>query len=219
MTENRKHRPRRFPSLPRRQRVRLDRDEAVLRGTRCLRGGRWQLHRHRRHVLLLGAGPRGGRVGDDPRPVDGRAANRDRMVVATRWESWGAWTPLGEDRSVRPPELSPPSRDRPDRPLLRPRRRPEDPPGGNLGAFDALVREGKVLHVAASNYTEPRLSEALAVSDARASPASWRSSRTTTSSTGPSRGALAALCPARGSRVSRTTRSPAASSPASTGRA
>ena len=32
-----------------------------------------------------------------------------------------------------------------------------------LGAFDALVREGKVRHVAASNYDAPRLAEALEV--------------------------------------------------------
>src|ERR1700751_1109181 len=34
-----------------------------------------------------------------------------------------------------------------------------------LGAFDDLVREGKVRYIAASNYTAPRLAEALAVSD------------------------------------------------------
>ena len=34
-----------------------------------------------------------------------------------------------------------------------------------LGAFDALVREGKVRYIAASNYTAPRLAQALAVSD------------------------------------------------------
>jgi aryl-alcohol dehydrogenase-like predicted oxidoreductase len=34
-----------------------------------------------------------------------------------------------------------------------------------LGAFDALVREGKVRYIAASNYTAPRLLKALAVSD------------------------------------------------------
>jgi aryl-alcohol dehydrogenase-like predicted oxidoreductase len=34
----------------------------------------------------------------------------------------------------------------------------------SLRAFDALVRAGKVRHVAASNYTAPRLAEALAVS-------------------------------------------------------
>jgi aryl-alcohol dehydrogenase-like predicted oxidoreductase len=33
-----------------------------------------------------------------------------------------------------------------------------------LRAFDALVREGKVRYIAASNYTAPRLSEALAIS-------------------------------------------------------
>jgi len=33
-----------------------------------------------------------------------------------------------------------------------------------LTAFDALVREGKVRHIAASNYAAPRLAEALAVS-------------------------------------------------------
>jgi aryl-alcohol dehydrogenase (NADP+) len=33
-----------------------------------------------------------------------------------------------------------------------------------LGAFDTLVREGKVRHIAASQYTAPRLAEALAIS-------------------------------------------------------
>ena len=35
-----------------------------------------------------------------------------------------------------------------------------------LGAFDELVREGKVRHIAASNYTAPRLAEALRSGDA-----------------------------------------------------
>ena len=35
----------------------------------------------------------------------------------------------------------------------------------SLGAFDALVRERKVRHIAASQYTAPRLAEALAVSE------------------------------------------------------
>ena len=34
-----------------------------------------------------------------------------------------------------------------------------------MAAFDELVRAGKVLHVAASNYSAPRLAEALRVSD------------------------------------------------------
>ena len=38
------------------------------------------------------------------------------------------------------------------------------PPEETLRAFDALVREGKVRYIAASNHTAPRLSEALAVS-------------------------------------------------------
>ncbi len=42
---------------------------------------------------------------------------------------------------------------------------PDTPLEETLGAFDALVREGKVRHVAASNYDAPRLAEALAVSD------------------------------------------------------
>jgi len=45
----------------------------------------------------------------------------------------------------------------------------QDDPGTpieeTLGAFDALVREGKVRYIAASNFTAPRLTESLAVSD------------------------------------------------------
>jgi aryl-alcohol dehydrogenase-like predicted oxidoreductase len=42
---------------------------------------------------------------------------------------------------------------------------PETPLEETMAAFDALVREGKVRYVAASNYTAPRLAEALRVSD------------------------------------------------------
>jgi aryl-alcohol dehydrogenase-like predicted oxidoreductase len=42
---------------------------------------------------------------------------------------------------------------------------PETPLEETLGAFDSLVRAGKVRHIAASNYTAPRLAEALAVSE------------------------------------------------------
>lgn len=42
---------------------------------------------------------------------------------------------------------------------------PATPLEETLAAFDALVREGKVRHVAASNYNAARLAEALAVSD------------------------------------------------------
>ena len=42
---------------------------------------------------------------------------------------------------------------------------PSTPLEESLAAFDALVRAGKVRHVAASNYTAPRLAQALAASD------------------------------------------------------
>ena len=41
---------------------------------------------------------------------------------------------------------------------------PDTPLAESLGAFDALVKEGKVRFIAASNYKAPRLAEALAVS-------------------------------------------------------
>ena len=40
---------------------------------------------------------------------------------------------------------------------------PETPLDETMAAFDALVREGKVRHLGASNYTAPRLAEALEV--------------------------------------------------------
>jgi aryl-alcohol dehydrogenase-like predicted oxidoreductase len=43
---------------------------------------------------------------------------------------------------------------------------PETPLEETLGAFDELVRSGKVAHIAASNYTPERLAEALAISEA-----------------------------------------------------
>jgi len=42
---------------------------------------------------------------------------------------------------------------------------PMTPLADTLRAFDEIVRAGKVRHVAASNYTAPRLAEALAISD------------------------------------------------------
>jgi aryl-alcohol dehydrogenase-like predicted oxidoreductase len=42
---------------------------------------------------------------------------------------------------------------------------PDTPLEETLGAFDALVRAGKVRHIAASNYGAPRLGEALMISD------------------------------------------------------
>jgi aryl-alcohol dehydrogenase-like predicted oxidoreductase len=42
---------------------------------------------------------------------------------------------------------------------------PETPIEDSLRAFDALVREGKVRHIGASNFTASRLAEALRISD------------------------------------------------------
>jgi aryl-alcohol dehydrogenase (NADP+) len=42
---------------------------------------------------------------------------------------------------------------------------PETPLEDSLRAFDALVKEGKVRHVGASNFTAPRLADALGISD------------------------------------------------------
>ena len=42
---------------------------------------------------------------------------------------------------------------------------PTTPIEESLGALDRLVRAGKVRHIAASNYTAPRLAEALAISE------------------------------------------------------
>lgn len=42
---------------------------------------------------------------------------------------------------------------------------PDTPIEETLGAFDTLVREGKVRYIAASNFTAPRLTESLAVSE------------------------------------------------------
>jgi aryl-alcohol dehydrogenase-like predicted oxidoreductase len=42
---------------------------------------------------------------------------------------------------------------------------PDTPLDETLRAFDELVREGKVRHIAASNYSAPRLAEALEISD------------------------------------------------------
>jgi aryl-alcohol dehydrogenase-like predicted oxidoreductase len=42
---------------------------------------------------------------------------------------------------------------------------PDTPLEDSLRAFTSLVTEGKVRHIAASNYTAPRLAEALALSD------------------------------------------------------
>ena len=92
--------------------------------------------------------------------------NRDDMVIATKVGSWpehpglsaaniatavkGSLRRLGTDRI----DLYYAHRDDPDTPLEE-----------TVAAFDALVREGSVRYVAASNYDAPRLTEALAIAE------------------------------------------------------
>ena len=94
------------------------------------------------------------------------SGNRDQMVIATKVGAWpqqpglsaanirtaaeGSLRRLGTDYI----DLYYAHRDDQDTPLEE-----------TLGAFDELVREGKVRHIAASNYTAARLAQALAISD------------------------------------------------------
>lgn len=95
-----------------------------------------------------------------------RRSDRDRMVIATKVGSRPGLEGLGA-KTIRTAaeaslqrlgtesiDLYWAHRDDPDTPLDE-----------TLGAFDDLVREGKVRAIGASNYAAPRLAEALAVSD------------------------------------------------------
>ena len=58
----------------------------------------------------------------------------------------------------------------------------ETPLEETLGALDELVRDGKIRHIAASNYSPQRLAEALAISEREGLARFGRCSPTTTSS-------------------------------------
>ena len=110
-----------------------------------------------------------GHAGGESEAIIGRwmaaRGTRNRMVIATkvgmkpglkglspatiRTAAEGSLQRLGTDRI----DLYYAHADDPDTPLAE-----------SLRAFDALVKEGKVRHIAASNYKAPRLAEALAVS-------------------------------------------------------
>jgi aryl-alcohol dehydrogenase-like predicted oxidoreductase len=110
-----------------------------------------------------------GHSGGESEAIIGRwvkaRGNRDQMVIATKVGKLSKLTGLsaktiraGAEASLRRLQtdridLYYAHADDPDTPL-------ED----TLGAFDGLVREGKVRHIAASNYSASRLAEALAVS-------------------------------------------------------
>ncbi len=95
--------------------------------------------------------------------------NRDRLIIATKLGLGmgpgkeglsAAYIPLALEASLKRLrtdyiDLYQAHRDRPDTPLVE-----------TLGAFDALIKAGKIRAIGASNYTAARLAEALAVSKA-----------------------------------------------------
>ncbi len=91
--------------------------------------------------------------------------NRDRIVVATKVGMLAGLTGLSP-KTIRAAAEASLRRLRTDRIDLYYAHRddPGTPLEETLAAFDALVREGKVRHVAASNYAAPRLAEALSIS-------------------------------------------------------
>jgi len=94
--------------------------------------------------------------------------NRDRVVVATKVGKLAGLTGLSAKtvRTAAEGSLRRLGTDRIDLYYAH-ADDPATPLEETLGAFDALVREGKVRHVAASNYGAARLAEALAISKAR----------------------------------------------------
>ncbi len=94
--------------------------------------------------------------------------NRDRLVVATKVGRWSGLSGLSA-RTIRAAAEGSLRRLRTDRIDLYYAHADDaaTPLEETLGAFDALVREGKVRYIAASNYTAPRLAEALTVSKRR----------------------------------------------------
>ena len=91
--------------------------------------------------------------------------NRQRIVVATKVGLWSAHKGLAPAtiRAAADGSLTRLGTDYIDLYYAHTDDR-ETPLEDTLRAFDELVRSGKVRHVAASNYTAPRLSEALAIS-------------------------------------------------------
>jgi aryl-alcohol dehydrogenase-like predicted oxidoreductase len=111
-----------------------------------------------------------GNAGGESETILGRwmaeRRNRDRMVIATKV---GMSPGLGglSAKTIRAAAESSLRRLRTERIDLYYAHKDDaaTPLEETLKAFDALVREGRVRHIAASNYTEARLSEALAVSN------------------------------------------------------
>ncbi|MFI6533680.1 aldo/keto reductase [Nonomuraea sp. NPDC050547] len=92
--------------------------------------------------------------------------NRDSLVLATKVGMLSGWTGLAP-RTIRTAVENSLRRLRTDRIDLYWAHVDDaaTPLADTLAAFDALVREGKVRHIGASNHTAPRLAQALKVSD------------------------------------------------------
>ncbi len=110
-----------------------------------------------------------GNAGGESEEILGRwmasRGNRERVVVATKVGKLAGLTGLsaGTIRKAAEDSLRRLRIDRIDLYYAH-ADDPATPLEETLGAFDALVREGKVREIAASNYAAPRLAEALAVS-------------------------------------------------------
>ncbi len=111
-----------------------------------------------------------GHAGGESETILGRwmagRGNRDRMIIATKVGTFPSLRGLSA-RTIRAAAESSLRRLRTDRIDLYYAHTDDaaTPLEETLRAFDALVREGKVRYIAASNHTAPRLSEALAVSE------------------------------------------------------
>ncbi len=110
-----------------------------------------------------------GHAGGESETIVGRwmaaRGNRDRMVVATKVGKLPGLAGLSA-KTIRAAAEGSLRRLRTDRIDLYYAHADDEatPLEETLGAFDALVREGKVRHIAASNYGAARLAEALALS-------------------------------------------------------
>lgn len=111
-----------------------------------------------------------GRSGGESETIIGRwmaaRGNRDDLVIATKCGVMPGLSGLRAEtiRAAADASLERLGTDRIDLYYAH-KDDPGTPPAETLGAFDELVRAGKVRHVGASNYTAARLTEALAVSD------------------------------------------------------
>ena len=110
-----------------------------------------------------------GRVGGESETIIGRwlakRGRRDKVVIATKVGMWDKRPGLGADniRAAAEDSLRRLGSDYID--LYYAHRDDESTPlEETLGAFDALVRGGKVRYIAASNYSCPRLRQALQMS-------------------------------------------------------